>query len=306
MNRMSRGIAIRLGLLLLAIWIPPAATIAGDPEYVAELDAWRAERLSELTGDDGFLNLAGLFWLRPGSSTFGSSDANALVFPDAAAPLLGSFELRDEVVRMTVQPGVDIHVEGLRVNDILMSDDTSENPVVATHGDLAWTVIRRDDRFAVRLRDFDHPALANFSPPQYFPVDEDYRVAAVLHRYASPRQVRVNTVIEGLDYRPESPGVVRFEIGGDRFELETYSTDDGLFMVFGDRTNERESYPAGRFLYADMPDEDGGTVLDFNKAHNPPCAFNDFATCPVASPRNRLPVRIAAGETYDPAWHPAK
>ena len=70
--------------------------------------------------------------------------------------------------------------------------------------------------------------------------------------------------------------------------------------MFGDRTNGRETYPAGRFLYADAPDDDGRIVLDFNRAYSPPCAFNDFSTCPVASPRNRLPIRVPAGELYEP------
>ncbi len=68
-------------------------------------------------------------------------------------------------------------------------------------------------------------------------------------------------------------------------------------------TSGRQTYPAGRFLYASAPDERGETVLDFNRAYNPPCAFNDFATCPVASPRNRLAVSIEAGEKFDPKVH---
>ena len=70
--------------------------------------------------------------------------------------------------------------------------------------------------------------------------------------------------------------------------------------MFGDRTSGNETYPAGRFLYADAPDEHGRTVLDFNRAYNPPCAFNDFSTCPVATPRNRLRVAVNAGEKYIP------
>ena len=73
--------------------------------------------------------------------------------------------------------------------------------------------------------------------------------------------------------------------------------------MFADATTGRETYPAGRFLYADRPDDGGRTVLDFNRAYNPPCAYNAFATCPVASPRNRLDVPVEAGEVYDPAIH---
>jgi uncharacterized protein (DUF1684 family) len=108
------------------------------------------------------------------------------------------------------------------------------------------------------------------------------------------------TVIEGLDWNPESPGVAVFEKDGETHRLEAYISEEKLFFVFGDRTNGKETYPAGRFLYAAMPGKDGRLVLDFNRAYSPPCAFNDFATCPVASPRNRLSIRVPAGELFDP------
>jgi uncharacterized protein (DUF1684 family) len=164
-------------------------------------------------------------------------------------------------------------------------------------------IIRRDNQFAVRLRDFEHPSLQNFPPIDSYPVDRKYRISATLHRYAEPRIIRVDTVIAGLDYKPWSPGVVRFELDGESYELEVYDAGSELFIVFGDRTSGRETYPAGRFLYARKPGEGATFTVDFNTAHNPPCAFNEFATCPIASARNRLPVRIPAGERFDPTSH---
>jgi uncharacterized protein (DUF1684 family) len=185
------------------------------------------------------------------------------------------------------------------VGEILIADDTSDGPVMITHGSLAWTVIKRDGRYAVRVRDFDHPALASFPDLQYFPIDPAWRVEARLERYDEPRRVAASTVIEGLGWNPESPGVAAFEKDGETYRLEAYTSGERLFFVFGDRTNRRETYPAGRFLYAAAPGEDGRLVLDFNRAYSPPCAFNDFSTCPVAAPRNRLPIRVTAGEFYN-------
>jgi hypothetical protein len=128
-------------------------------------------------------------------------------------------------------------------------------------------------------------------------------VEARLQRYDQPRIIRVDTVIEGLDYNPTSPGLLRFDIGGQSFELEAYNAGDEFLLVFGDATSGRETYPAGRFLYANKPGKDGVVVLDFNTAQNPPCAYNEFATCPIASPRNRLAIRIPAGERFDPSGH---
>ena len=163
--------------------------------------------------------------------------------------------------------------------------------------------MERDGRYAVRLRDFEHPFVATFGPLPYFDIEPSLRVQATLHRYEEPRTANVGTVIEGLGYHPQTPGVVRFELGGQTYELEAYESGEKLFFVFGDTTNRDDTYGAGRFLYSDAPGVDGLTVMDFNKAYSPPCAFNDFSTCPVASPRNRLPIRIEAGEKYDPALH---
>ena len=198
---------------------------------------------------------------------------------------------------------VDVRYEGVPVRSILISDDTTERPVTLTHGSFAWIIIQRDGRFALRLRDFEHPAIESFPPIEYYPIDPSLRISARLQRFDEPRILNVETVIEGLGYRPESPGNVVFEIDGESHELEAYASGDELFFVFGDATTGRETYPAGRFLYAPVPGEDGKTVLDFNKSYNPPCAFGDFSTCPVASPKNRLKVRIEAGEKYVPALH---
>ena len=276
---------------------------APDPAaYAAEIDAWRAGRLERLKGPEGYLNLVGLYWLAEGPTRIGSAADNDIVFP-AGAPSIGTLETSADGVLLVVAEGADVRHEGRRVASLRIDDDTTDDPVTATHGSLAWTVILRDGRFALRLRDYAHPAIAAFPPIEFFALDPALRVAARLRPYPEPRTVNVDTTIEGLGYHPQSPGTVVFEIEGVEQELEAYASGDELFFVFADRTSGRETYPAGRFLYAPAPDADGRTVLDFNRAYNPPCAFNAFATCPVASPRNRLRVRIEAGEKYDPAVH---
>ncbi|TDJ35334.1 MAG: DUF1684 domain-containing protein [Gammaproteobacteria bacterium] len=302
--------AIRAGLVVLTAicWLAAAESAThgiGDcpNDYRHCLEAWKARRIASLKGETGYLNLAGLFWLRSGVNTFGSGAGNDLKFPAAAMPEMGTFELGENGVVMNLHSGVDVRMDGSPVSRVQMADDTSENPGVVTFDSLTWSIIRRDDRFAVRLRDLEHPVLRTFPPIDYFPTDQNLRVEARLQRYERPRIVRVDTVIEGLDYNPTSPGLLRFEIGGQSFELEAYNAGDEFLLVFGDATTGRETYPAGRFLYASNPDEDGVVVLDFNTAQNPPCAYNDFATCPVASPRNRLAVRIPAGERFDPSGH---
>lgn len=300
MNRISLTV---LSVALLISCGGQADTAFDEEAYVAEVMEWRAGRLQRLVAPTGYLNQTGLFWLDKGTYSFGSAAENDLVFPGDGAPQIGILDVTEQGIFMTVAAGVDVRNEDQPVDRILIADDRSENPVMIKHGSLAWTVVERDGRFAVRLRDFEHPFVATFGPLPYYDIEPSMRVQATLHRYEEPRIANVGTVIEGLGYHPQTPGVVRFVIDGETYDLEAYESGDKLFFVFGDTTNRDETYGAGRFLYSDVPGDDGVTVMDFNKAYSPPCAFNDFSTCPVASPRNRLPIRVEAGEKYDAALH---
>lgn len=271
--------------------------------YRAEMMEWRVGRVERLKAPDGFLNLIGLYWLENGSSRIGSDADNDIVVPLPAAGLIGVFEVTEEGILFTAAEGAEVNNEGQPVSVLLMNDDTTDEPVTLTHQSFAWSIIKRDERFAVRLRDYNHPALAAFAPLEYYPIEPAMRVSGKLRPFAEPKVLNVNTTIIGLGFHPTSPGTVAFSLGETTYELEAYDAGDALFFVFGDETSGRETYPAGRFLYAEAPDENGETVIDFNYAYNPPCAFNAFATCPVASPRNRLKTRIEAGEKYDPEVH---
>jgi uncharacterized protein (DUF1684 family) len=300
------GTGLISSLMFAWLQIATAATygIGSCPNDYAEcLEQWKIDRIARLRSKEGYLNLVGLYWLKNGINNFGSSSGSDLVFPVFAPADMGAFERGPNGVEMTVKSDVRIRVRGETVRKVQMADDTSSDPAVATYGSLAWTVIRRDNRFAVRLRDFENPALSAFPPIDYYPTDEKLRITAKLQRYDRPRIIRIDTVVEGLDYNPTSPGILHFEIGGQSFELEAYNAGEEFLLVFGDTTSGRETYPAGRFLYTKKPDKDDVVVLDFNTAQNPPCAFNEFATCPIASPRNRLPIPVLAGERFDPLAH---
>jgi len=271
--------------------------------HTREVLEWRAWRMEQLKQPGGYLNQVGLYWLEPGSYRFGSAAGNDIVFGDRAAAEIGIFTVTEQGVSMTVFDGVEVLSDGESVRQIAIPADTSGEEVMLTHGSLAWTVVERVGRFAIRLRDFEHPFVASFGPLPYFDINPEFRVVAKLQRYAEPKIANVGTVIEGLGYHPESPGLVEFEIDGEMYTLEAYTSGDKLFYVFGDLSNRDATYGAGRFLYSALPGDDGLTVLDFNKSYSPPCAFNDFSTCPVASPRNRLPTRIEAGEKFDSSLH---
>jgi uncharacterized protein (DUF1684 family) len=102
----------------------------------------------------------------------------------------------------------------------------------------------------------------------------------------------------------QTPGYVQFQHDGQTYKLQAVSEGKRLFFVIRDQTSGRKTYAAARFLYADLPKEDGTVLLDFNKAQNPPCAFTAYATCPLPPPQNRLSLAIEAGEQkYEGSVH---
>lgn len=292
-----------LGLLVLLAACGAADADLDAAAYEAGILEWRAERLASLRAPTGYLTQVGLYWLEDGRYSMGSAADADIALPASAAQHVAELLVSGDEVRMRVAEDVEVLWNDAPVTELVLPADVTGENVMVTHGSAAWSVIERGGKLAVRVRDFEHPWIRSFGPIPYYAIDPRWRVEASLRRYDEPRQITVNTVIEGFQQYPIAPGVASFEIDGVTYELEPQQSGDLLFFVFGDETNRDATYGAGRYLYADMPGEDGRFVLDFNKAKSPPCAFNDFSTCPVASPRNRLPVRVEAGEKYDEALH---
>lgn len=292
---------VRSASAIAAIFaLTATAQVSAQDSYEHELAEWRGQRVATLKGPDGWLNLAGLYWLEEGPNSFGASADNDLVAPAGSAPKLGEFLVDNGTVTFRTEPGVDVFLGESPVTETLLVDDQEKEATLLTAGSLAWTVIRRMDRLGVRLRDYDHPAVTSFAGIETYAADLDWRIEARFEPYAEPRKIRVATVVEGLGWEPTVPGTLEFEARGQSLSLEAYRSDDGFLIVFADGTTGNTTYPAGRYLAANLPSDDGTTILDFNKAYNPPCVFSEFATCPLATPRNRLPVAIEAGEKYTP------
>ena len=299
---MKKGLVITLMLTLVAA-CGRAEPEADSAAYDQEVLDWRAGRLERLLAPTGYLNQIGLYWLEPGDYVLGSDPDSDIVVPASAAARIAQINVDDENVRLVVEEGVEVLVDGEPVTDMLLQPDTTGKAVMVSHGSLAWMLIERGGKLAIRVRDYEHPFVDEFGPLPYYDIDPALRVTAELEPYAEPRTITVDTVIEGFQQYPVAPGVASFELNGQQFDLEPTLSGDKLFFVFGDETNRDETYGAGRFVYADLPGEDGILILDFNKSYSPPCAFNDFSTCPIASPRNRLPIRIEAGEKFSQDLH---
>lgn len=294
-----------LNALLLSCSSPQPRERA-DAKYRGEIQAWQQRRVASLKSATGWLNLAGLFWLKPGENPAGADSTNAIIFPKASAPdFVGSFILEDSVVTFRAQPNVAVTHNDSVISSVVMRDDTAENPTKLMLGALSWTIIKRGEKFGVRLRDHAHPLLKNFPGIEMFPVDSTWRLAARFEANAPPKMIAVPTILNTIIEEP-SPGAFVFEINGKTYRLDATGnmTDKELFVIFADATNGKETYGAGRFLYVPTPKPNENIFIDFNRAYNPPCAFTPYATCPLPPEQNTLPVRVTAGEkNYVAAKH---
>ena len=289
-------------VLAVALWPPAGAAAARDSAALeseqAAISRWRAERVESLTSDNGWLTLTGLFWLKEGDNTFGRAPANSLVLDNAAlAETAGSFVLTGHEVRFRAHPGSGVTHDGQPVSELALAPDASGHPTVLSCGALRFYVIERAGNLGVRVRDLDNPHRTGFRGLEYFPVSTDWVVKARFERYQPVHHIRIVNIL-GMELEMESPGAVVFTKDGHQWRLDTVLEepgDDELFIMFADATSGHETYGAGRFLYIPIPS--GATVpVDFNKAYNPPCALNEFATCPLPPWQNRLKLAVTAGE----------
>ena len=267
----------------------------------ADIEHWRAARVAELTNETGWLSLVGLFWLSPGENTFGRAPSNTLVLDNPnLADTAGTFILTGDKVTFTAKPGSGITHGGQPVSTIELVSDAKESPTVVSSGSLRFFIIERAGKLGVRVRDLASPMRRDFKGLQYFPIATDWVFAARFEPYEPQRHIKIVNIL-GLEEDMVSPGAVVFTRKGQEVRLDTVldgpdATD--LFIMFADATSGHATYGAGRFLHAPFATH-GQTVVDFNKAYNPPCAFNNFATCPLPPYQNRLKLEITAGEkTY--------
>lgn len=285
-----------LALLLLAAPSPP---VKDDVSlYRAEIEKWHADRVARLTAEDGWLSVVGLSWLKEGDNSLGSAASSTIVLPAGSAPArLGNVRLENGKATLTVVPGAEVTHDGKPVRTIELASDADAEPTALRHGTLTFYLIRRGERIGMRVKDSAAAARKSFHGIQSFAVDPKWRVSARFVVYQPKKSIPIPNVLGNVTQEPSS-GAVVFSIGGKEYRLDAVDEagEEDLFLIFGDRTNGTETYGAGRFLYAPRPGADGRTVVDFNKAYNPPCAFTAFATCPLPPPQNRLPIAVVAGE----------
>jgi uncharacterized protein (DUF1684 family) len=286
-----RRFAALLGAAAVLAGVPPIGAQSPEATYdVKATEAWRAQRERDLRSETGWLTLAGLSFLEPGPNTVGSDPASDIVLPPGTPPRAG----------ILVRDGQNVSFEpdaaaGVLLNGSLIQDPTElKTSDLLKAGRVTFNLLPSGDRIGVRLRDPESELRRRFRGLRWFPVQPAWRIAARFVRYDGPRQVNVANVAGDFETLT-IPGEAVFAIAGQEVRLQAAQSGRRLWFIFSDALRGRETYPI-RFLYADPPAEDGVVVLDFNRAYNPPCAYNPFTTCPVPPPQNRLKVPIDAGE----------
>ena len=288
-------------ITMIVLLIPGGCLIPEDPgltdhaDYLKAHHSWRENRLEYLKGADGWLNLAGLFWLDEGANTAGSDPENDVVIPEPLPPYLGTFTLYDGTVEFRAPAGSEVTHKGTPIREIQMVPDTEGAPTILAYKHYNWHVINRGNRFGIRLRNLEHPAIHELDSIPCFPPNLDWRIPATLYPLEESYNIKINNVLGQVEIH-SVPGVLEFTIGKTLYALYPLGTPPDLWVVFADSTSAFETYGGGRFLELEYGQDDHMYIIDFNRAYNPPCAFTPFATCPLPPRENIMDIEIKAGE----------
>ena len=267
----------------------------GNVKYIQEIKDWHNKRIDNLKRENGWLNLTGLFWLNEGVNKFGSDKTNDIIFPEGKAPsFIGTLTLKDSTVTFSVNKGIEVKSKGKIVATADLKSDL-QGSTVLEYNSLRWFVIKRGDKYGIRLRDLENSLVKSFKGINTYPINSDWKFEAELEKYNPPKKLSITNIL-GMTEENISPGALVFTKDGKQFKLDALVEDNQYFIIFADETSGEETYGAGRFIYVNKNDSTGKIILDFNKAFNPPCVFTKYATCPLPPKQNHLKLKITAGE----------
>jgi uncharacterized protein len=270
--------------------------------YTQEILEWRAKHEKQFRSANGWLALIGHYWLIEGDNSFGAREDSHVQLPNISGlKASGNFRLNKNKVGLQVDPGSQVLVNDKSTADTPLAIEASLPETNGTDsiqvGDrVTMQLVKRNNRFAVRVRDSQSPLIAEFQGKHWYPVDSKYRVDAVLTKFAKPKPIKIIN-IKGDETESKLIGRLEFTIDQRTFTLDALAdSPDELFIIFKDKTSGKTSYGAGRFLDVPLPAEGDKVVLDFNQAYSPPCAFSPHTLCPLPPKQNQLDVAIEAGE----------
>lgn len=280
--------------LLLISWsgcFTSEKTLTADQEGYEE---WKKKRIQNLRSPKGYLSLAGLYWLEEGSYDVGSEKSNDVIFPPTAPNQVGIITVAKDHYKFEAKTPVLMNGDKNQVFDLFT--DLSGKMTEVNHGSFYWHLIERGDKIGLRLMDTLNDVRMNLETVDGYEYNPDFVVSAKVELAKENETVSITNVV-GITQDQKVGGTLSFSLNGKEYSLKGLGDGYGSwFFVFGDETNSDTTYGGGRFLYLNIEEGAKSTTLDFNYAHNPPCFFTAFATCPLPPKENKLPIRIEAGE----------
>jgi len=181
----------------------------GTPEYIAEIEQWHQKRIERLKKDTGWLNLVGLYWLKEDENTFGSSEKNDIKFPANSPSIVGTIILEDSSLTFKSADGVDVLNNGVKVTELELQNDLTGKRTTLASGSLRWYIIKRGERYGIRLRDVESPILKEFKDIDIYAINEDWRIEATFKPYDPPKQILIPNIL-GTTEEDKSPGALSF------------------------------------------------------------------------------------------------
>jgi uncharacterized protein (DUF1684 family) len=286
----------RIHLIFFALLFS-LSSIAQQRSYEDSVKNWYHQRRKDLKAPDGWINLTGLFWLEKGKISMGRVSKNGIAIDHPDMPeLAGDLTVTENEIIWTTHPGSRVLLNNEAVNSLVIYNTTQTHQPQLAIGSLRFNVIVRGDKKGIRLRDLNAPALKQFKAPPRFPVNQKWKIPAAFEPIPSGT-IAIQNVL-GQVNREASPGQLVFTYQQKTYRLDVLNEGNYWFVLFADATSGKSTYPTGRFLYVAKNKETDQVYLDFNLAFNPPCAFTNFATCPIPPAQNRLPFAVSAGEKY--------
>lgn len=253
--------------------------------FAADWEEWHRRKDAALAHEHGFLAVTGQHWLATCPQRF------------PGAP--GIWSTGDDGVTVVLGEGEELVVAGTRVRGRHAFGVIPERGGVnAVWGEAVIEIAKRGGHDLIRPRHPKHPLRTAFTGTPAYAPDPRWVVTGTYAPFPQPRPTIVGAAVEGLQHVYDAPGRIRFRIGGRTLGLTAFNggASGDLMVLFTDATSGVTTYAATRTLHIEAPGPDGTVGLDFNRATNLPCAYTDFATCPLPPAENRLSVAIEAGE----------
>jgi uncharacterized protein len=271
----------------------PAPPAVDRPQYEKAYQEWRdsqQEAAREST------KIVGIWPLAEGDTPFGSDPALPVVLPTTAPTRAGVFRRAGEQISVLPASGVALQT----------GDGAPVKASAAVEGELSLGSLRmyvipsEDGRRLLTARDEAHPLLKDLPDVQTYPLGSQWRVAARFDAFDEPRMMKIADVTGGVSEYP-AVGRLTFRVGDQEQHLTAmrFADSDAFFIMFKDATNSSTTY-GSRMVSPRVVANGEWTVVDFNLARNPPCAYSPYTNCPLPPAENRLAVAIEAGEKRFP------